>query len=109
MAGTRNFFIAMALIGTLVPWYFFGGFIAENGLGLGGFVAAIFNNGAAAGAGADLVLSSTVFWVWSFYDARNKGVSGWWMMIPATLLIGLSLALPAYLAARVTKGDLKKS
>lgn len=100
MSGSKNFYLAMMIIGTVVPWYFFSGFIAENGAGLAGFADALYMNGAAGGAVSDLLLSSAVFWVWSFADARKHGVGNWWLVIPATLAVGLSLGMPLYLWMR---------
>lgn len=100
MANSKTFYAAMMLLGTLVPWYFFGGFIAENGAGLGYFMSALFANGAAAGAVSDLFISAAIFWVWSFSDAKRAQVGNWWLVIPATLAVGLSLALPLYLWLR---------
>lgn len=97
---TKFFYIVMAVVGTFVPWYFFGSFIAENGLYLGDFVAATLVNGAAAGGMIDLVISSVIFWVWSYSDAQQKGIAGWRVLIPLNLFIGLSLALPLYLIMR---------
>ncbi|WP_262693210.1 DUF2834 domain-containing protein [Kordiimonas aquimaris] len=97
---TKFFYIVMAVVGMVVPWYFFGSFIAENGLYAGDFVAAAMINGAAAGGVMDLVISSVIFWVWSYTDAQQKGVVGWWVLIPLNLFIGLSLALPLYLIMR---------
>lgn len=100
MNGSRIFYLIMMIAGTLGPWYFFSGFIAENGAGLAGFLGAMYVNGAAAGGVTDLFLSAAVFLVWSFVDAKREGVSGWWMTIPAVLAVGLSLALPLYLWKR---------
>lgn len=97
----KLFYLIMAVVGTVVPWYYFGSFIVENGMYLGDFIAAAMVNGAAAGGMMDLVLSSIVFWVWSYGDARHNNVSGWWIVIPLNLLIGLSLALPLYLVMRL--------
>lgn len=101
MANNKGFYIVMAIIGTIIPWYYFGGFVAENGVDLISFTAAAFANGAAAGGTADLVLSSIVFWVWSYGDAKKHNMQGWWVLIPLNLLIGLSLALPLYLIMRM--------
>jgi len=103
MTGLRLFFIALAVAGTIGPWYFFAGFMATNGAAVSDFVAALFVNGASAGLSTDIVISSTAFWVWSYFDAKDKSIGGWWLVIPATLLVGLSLALPAYLAVRLSK------
>lgn len=96
----KHFYIIAAIIGTLGPWYFFSGFVAEHGLDLGAFFTAGFSNDAAAGAHVDLLLSALVFWVWSFCDARQNAVKNWWLVIPSALSVGLSLALPLYLILR---------
>jgi len=105
MPGLRYFFIALAVVGSIGPWYFFAKFMAENGAAVSDFIAALFVNGASAGLSTDIVISSTAFWVWSFSDAKDKDIGGWWLVVPATLLVGLSLALPAYLAVRISKSS----
>lgn len=96
----RSFYLLMAVIGTIVPWIFFAGFFSANGLDVPGFLGGLFVNGAAGGISADVILSSAVFWAWSRGDALKKGVGNWWILIPATVLVGLSLALPLYLWMR---------
>ncbi len=97
MSPARWFYLVAAAIGTVVPWAFFGSFLADEGLDLGAFIEALFVNGPAGGFSADVLISATVFWVWSHADARRLGVEGWWRVVPATLLVGLSLAFPLYL------------
>lgn len=100
MSTQRNFYLVMMVIGTIGPWYFFGNFIGANGVDLMAFLSALFTNGAAGGAMTDLLISALIFWVWSYADAREKGVANWWLLVPATLAVGLSLALPLYLRMR---------
>jgi len=96
----RGFYMIMAVIGTMVPWAFFGSFFAANGLDLPGFLAGLFANGAAGGFSADILISIAVFWVWSWRDARRQGIDRWWWVLPSGCLVGLSLALPLYLWLR---------
>lgn len=96
----RLFYLAMCVIGTVVPWAFFGGFFAAHGLDLPLFLRSVFANGPAAGFSADVMLSIGVFWVWSFIDARETGTQPWWVVLPAGCFVGLSLALPLYLYLR---------
>ena len=100
MSTQRPFYLAMMVVGTVGPWYFFSGFIGAYGVDLMAFLSALFANGAASGAMTDLLISAFVFWVWSFADARREGVGNWWLVVPATLAVGLSLALPLYLWMR---------
>lgn len=99
----RLFYLVMMLVGTAVPWAFFGTFFLRSGLDLPGFVSELFATGPAAGFTADVLLSIVVFLVWSSTDAQRVGVRRWWLVIPATCLVGLSLALPLYLYLRETR------
>jgi hypothetical protein len=90
----------MAFLGALLPWVFFGQFLAVNGLAPLPFLQGLFANGAAGGFSTDVLLSILTFWVWSFADARRLGLSRWWLVLPAGCLVGLSLALPLYLLMR---------
>ncbi|WP_424832680.1 DUF2834 domain-containing protein [Ruegeria sp.] len=96
----RQFYFLMCVVGTIVPWIFFGSFFAENGLNVGLFLSSLFANGAAGGFSADVLISIAVFWVWSFTDAQKDQIRNWWLVIPAGCLVGLSLALPLYLFLR---------
>jgi len=101
MVNIRNFYVIMAVLGVIIPWYFFSLFIAENGTNIVDFLQALFANGAASGFSSDIFLSALVFWVWSYGDSKAENVKGWWAVVPATLFVGLSLALPLYLIMRL--------
>ena len=94
------FYLAAAVVGTVVPWWFFAQFIGREGFDLPLFMSSMFVNGAAGGFSADVLISAVVFWVWSYGDAQRSGIRPWWIVIPATLLVGLSLAFPLYLFLR---------
>lgn len=97
---SKRFYLALAVVGTIVPWLFFGSFFATEGFDLPLFVESLFVNGAAGGFSADVLISIVVFLVWSFYDQQQHGVRRWWLVLPASFLVGLSLALPLYLYLR---------
>ncbi|MCB1498308.1 MAG: DUF2834 domain-containing protein [Bauldia sp.] len=96
----KAFYLAACLVGTVVPWLFFGSFFAANGFDIIGFVRALFANGAAAGFSADVILSLLTFLIWSATDAARRQIRLWWLVLPAGSLVGLSLALPLYLYLR---------
>lgn len=93
----KNVYLVLAILGTVVPWWFFGGFFALNGFDVIGFLAALYVNGAAAGFSTDVLLSILVFWIWSFRDAKQLAIKQWWWVLPTGCTVGLSLALPLYL------------
>jgi hypothetical protein len=96
----KNFYLAMAVIGTVVPWLFFGSFFALNGLDIPLFLKSLFVNGAAGGFSADVLITIVIFWVWSWRDATRHRIARWWLVLPASFCVGLSLALPLYLYLR---------
>ena len=93
----KQFYLVTCILGTLIPWMFFADFFAENGFDLPAFLTGIFTNGAAGGFSADVMISIAVFWVWSYFDARQEGIRQWWLVLPTGCFVGLSLALPLYL------------
>ena len=93
----KRFYILMMIVGTLVPWLFFGQFFSENGINIFLFIKSLFVNGAAGGFTADIIISIFVFWIWSFVDARKNNVQNWWLILPTSCFVGLSLSLPLYL------------
>jgi len=93
-------YLALALLGTVIPWLFFANFISTEGFDIPLFARSLFVNGAAGGFSADVLIALLTFWIWSFYDARKHNVKHWWAVVPAGFCVGLSLALPLYLFFR---------
>lgn len=96
----KTLYLAAAVLGTVLPWAFFAGFLSTNGADIPLFASLLFASGPSAGFTVDLLISCAVFWIWSWRDARETGVSGWWLTIPAIWTVGLSLGLPLYLWLR---------
>ena len=95
-----RFYFIMCVVGTIWPWFYFAPFFAAHGVDFPLFIAQMTSTVVAKGLTADISLSILVFWVWSFVDARKRGVRNWWLVLPATLCVGFSLALPLYLLLR---------
>ncbi len=88
----KMFFLACAILGAVVPYAFFLGFFAEEGLLVTSFVTALFVNGAAGGFTADLLISSFTFWAFLIWRQADRI----WLYVILNLTIGLSCALPLY-------------
>lgn len=93
-------YLIAAIVGTIVPYVFFFAFFSQNGFALSAFVHALFVNGAAGGFSADLLISSFVFWYWSYRDAKKRNIKNWWLIPVTNLSVGLSLSLPLYFYLR---------
>lgn len=91
----KYFYLAMTVLGTIVPYFFFAPFFAEHGLKLGLFIQSLFVNGPAAGFTADILISSAVFWGIMFSSDKLPLVLKL-VCLALNLTIGLSAALPFY-------------
>jgi hypothetical protein len=48
----------------------------------------------------DLVIAFLALVAWASWDGPRSGVDRWWVVIPASLLVGVCFALPLYLYMR---------
>jgi hypothetical protein len=96
----KNIYLALAIVGGIVPYAFFLPFFQANGLSLSEASSILFANGLTGGLTADLLISSAVFWLFMFSQRREGAAPNPVMFILINLFIGLSCALPAYLYAR---------
>lgn len=96
----KNIFLILAIIGFIVPYYFFLQLPAEDGLNLPALLQPFFANNFMRGAAMDLTISVIVFWVYAFAEASKLQMRNPWVYVVATLLVGLSFALPLFLYFR---------
>ena len=95
----KRVYLILTIVGAILPYIFFFRFFAIEGANIGGFISALFANGAVAGFVVDLLFTSLVFWLFMFVrKSRVKGPNPL-IFILVNLTIGLSCALPAYLYA----------
>ena len=96
----KKLYLALSIIGAIVPYLFFFQFIQAEGLNIPAFISALFVNGAAGGFTADLLLASFIFWLFMFQQIKESNGPKPYLFIALNLAIGLCCALPAYLFAR---------
>ena len=91
----KHVYLVAAIVGTVIPYFFFVQHMGDAGLVLADFMAQGFANPVASGFTADLFIASFVFWIYMFTAGEDAPKP--WAFIVMNLLIGLSCALPAYL------------
>jgi hypothetical protein len=96
----KNIFLILAIIGLIVPYYFFLQLPAEDGLRLPSLIQPFSANNFMKGAAMDLTVSVLVFWFFMFSEANRLQMKNPWIYILATFLVGLSFALPLFLYFR---------
>src|SRR5688500_12908975 len=99
----KNIFLALALVGLLIPYYFFFEFLSENGFNIALLVGQLFANNISAFFAVDLIISIIVFWFYMFAEANKLQMKNWWLYLLASLAVGLSFALPLFLYFRECK------
>lgn len=93
-------YLLFSVLGAIVPGMFFARFLLDQGLELTEFVRQLFANSPAGGFTSDLIITSAVFWIWSFGEARRQDMKHWWAYVVLNLCVGLSCALPLFLYFR---------
>ena len=97
----KIFLILCCFAGIAIPYWFAIPFFMFHGPNLRLLLEELFANNISSFFAADLIVASLIFLVWSFRDAREKKISGWWVVLLSNLVVGLSLALPLYLLKKL--------
>lgn len=98
-------YLALAVLGGIVPVVIFGAFVADYGFGVVRFWNDVVGSIPAVMVFADIFVSSLVFWFWMSREAPTAGMRRWWPFVVANLLVGLSFALLLFLYFRERRRD----
>lgn len=100
MTSRERVLLTLTVVGFLVPNTMVAIFLIENGPGLGDYFGHWFESLPAAQFAADLAIAFVAFAVWSAWEGRRLAMRAWWVVIPASLLVGLCFGLPLFLFLR---------
>ena len=96
----QNIYLILAILGFVAPYYFFLQLPGENGFNMALLIQQISASSLLSGIAMDLMVSVIVFWVYVFAEANKSQMKNPWLYVLATLLVGLSFALPLFLYFR---------
>jgi hypothetical protein len=99
----KNIYLVLVLLGLLIPYYFLFKFLGSNGLNISLLVQQLFANNISTFFATDLVIAILVFWIYMFTEANKLQMKNSWLYLLASLLVGLSFALPLFLYFRERK------
>ena len=99
----KNIYLVLAIIGFIAPYYFFLQLPLGNGFDIPTLMQPLFTNNFMKGVAMDLTVSVIVFWFFVFMEANKLQMKNPWLYLLATLLVGLSFALPLFLYFRERK------
>lgn len=98
-------YAALCILGVAVPYYFFVPYVLAHGLDVGAILRDLFVNPVSSFFAADVIVSTVALWAFIVYERRRRPVRWWWLPIVASLLVGVSLALPLFLLLRQIEND----
>ena len=96
----KYLYLFLAILGLLVPYWFFFQFLNTNGLNVSLLIQQLFANDISTFFAVDLILSTVVFWIFMVSEAARLQMRNGWLYILASLAVGLSFALPLFLYFR---------
>ncbi len=96
-------FLILAILGTVLPLWFFIPFLAANGLDVPLIFRQLFQNNISSFFGLDVFVSAIALWLFVFSEGRRRRMKNLWGYVLCTLLIGVSLGLPLFLFFRERK------
>src|ERR1044072_3988163 len=93
-------FLMLAVVGCVLPLIFFVRFLVAEGLNVSSFLRQLFDNNVSTFFLMDVVVLAVTVLVFVFVEWRRKKMPRLWLYVACTLLVGVSLALPLFLAIR---------
>jgi len=96
----KHLYLALCLVGTVLPVAAFLPFLRAHGLDVGEFLAQLFATPVSGFFGWDVIVSSVVLWAFVYVEGRRLMMGGLWAPVAANLVVGVSLGLPLFLYMR---------
>ena len=96
----KTLYLALCVVGTVLPLWQFVPFLEQHGLDLRLFFQQLFASPVSSFFGMDVIVSAVVLWCFVFFEGTRAGVRNLWAPIVASLLVGVSLGLPLFLYLR---------
>lgn len=93
----ERLYLGFAAVGLVVPLLLFGFYLADNGFDIEMMFSDAVDNTVALAILCDITIACLVFWSWAVEEGPRLGIRRWWLIFPATLLIGLCFAFPLFM------------
>jgi hypothetical protein len=99
----KTIYLFLCLLGTILPYWQFLPWLAENDPNVPLFFAQLFANRIAAFFAIDVFVSGAVLLVFVCAESARIHVRAWWLPLMAAFTVGVSLGLPMFLYLRELK------
>ncbi len=94
------FFLGLAFLGAVAPYSFMGQFLLTHGLNLAEFKTQLASSPISCFMGAAFAIASLVTLFFVISEGRRLKMKGLWLPVLASILVGVSCALPLFLYLR---------
>jgi uncharacterized protein DUF2834 len=96
----KLFYLALCILGAVLPYWQFIPWLAEHGVNGRLFVQELFATRISTFFALDVIVSAVVVLRFIRAESGPLRINHAWLAIPATLLVGVSLGLPLFLYLR---------
>lgn len=96
----KNIYLLLMLLGLVLPYSQFMGWLGENGIDLVLLTKEIVNSKLSLFAWLDVMISAIVLIAFILYEGQKLKMNRLWIPIVGTLSIGVSFGLPLFLYLR---------
>ena len=96
----KTIYLFLCILGFAAPYAAFVPWLAEHGLDGRLFLRHLFANRISAFFALDVVVSAVVLLRFAALESRRLRLNSRWIVLAATLLVGVSLGLPLFLYLR---------
>ncbi len=96
----KSVYLVFCILGMVVPYAAFVPWVAHHGLDMRLFVQQLFANRISAFFGLDVLVSALVLLRFAAVESARRRIPRRWLVLLATLLVGVSLGLPLFLYLR---------
>jgi hypothetical protein len=96
----KTFYLILTVLGFILPYYFIFQFYTTNEMSTAAAIAQVTAMDWGALLAVDLTISVLAAWTFFYNEAKRLKMKYWWAYPLATLMVGLSFALPLFLYFR---------
>jgi hypothetical protein len=96
----QSIYLALCVLGIILPYSQFVPFLQENGLNLPLFLNSIFATQVGGFAWWDVLVSAVVLLIFMNREGHRLKMKERWIPVVALVIVGVSLALPLFLYMR---------
>ncbi|MBL8061751.1 MAG: DUF2834 domain-containing protein [Anaerolineales bacterium] len=96
----KTIYLILTVIGFILPYYFVFKFYTASEMTASAALAQLVATDWGALFVADLTISVFAAWTFFYNEAKRLNMKYWWAYLIATMMVGLSFALPLFLYFR---------